>query len=110
VELFTATKPVIFAYHGYQRAIHEIIHGHVNTDRFHVRGFNEEGTTTPFDMVALNSMSRYHLAFEALRRSRPPNAPELMDACQQQLARALAYSREHLDDAADIRDWVWTES
>jgi xylulose-5-phosphate/fructose-6-phosphate phosphoketolase len=111
VGLFTAGQPVIFAYHGYQRAIHEIVHGRVNVERFHVRGFNEQGTTTtPFDMVALNSMSRYHLAFEAVRRSRLPNAPELMDACQQQLARALAYSREHLEDAPDIRDWVWTDS
>ncbi|MCO5221443.1 MAG: hypothetical protein M9947_07635 [Thermomicrobiales bacterium] len=55
VDLFTADKPVIFAFHGYQRAIHEIVHGRVNPERFHVRGFNEEGTTTtPFDMVVLN--------------------------------------------------------
>ncbi|MGN6813010.1 MAG: phosphoketolase family protein, partial [Thermomicrobiales bacterium] len=46
VNLFTADKPVVFAFHGYQRAIHEIVHGHANTDRFHVRGFNEQGTTT----------------------------------------------------------------
>ena len=55
IELFTADKPVIFAFHGYQRAIHEVVHGHVNTQRFHVRGFNEQGTTTtPFNMVVLN--------------------------------------------------------
>jgi phosphoketolase len=71
VELFTANRPVVFAFHGYQRAIHEIVHGHVDVDRFHVRGFNEQGTTTtPFDMTVLNGMSRYHLAAEALRRSR----------------------------------------
>ena len=70
VELFTADKPIVFAFHGYQRAIHEIVHGRVNVERFHVRGFNEQGTTTtPFDMVILNGMSRYHLAAEALRRS-----------------------------------------
>ncbi|MGH2388126.1 MAG: phosphoketolase family protein, partial [Chloroflexota bacterium] len=52
VELFTADKPIVFAFHGYQRAIHEIVHGRVNAERFHVRGFNEQGTTTtPFDMV-----------------------------------------------------------
>src|SRR2546423_6575786 len=68
VELFTADRPIVFAFHGYQRAIHEIVHGHVNAERFHVRGFNEQGTTTtPFDMVVLNGMSRYHLAAEALR-------------------------------------------
>ncbi|MGN6359980.1 MAG: phosphoketolase family protein, partial [Thermomicrobiales bacterium] len=62
VELFTADKPVVFAFHGYQRAVHELVHGRVNAGRFHVRGFNEQGTTTtPFDMVVLNGMSRYHL-------------------------------------------------
>ena len=70
VELFTADKPVVFAFHGYQRAIHEILHGRTNAERFHVRGFIEEGTTTtPFDMVVLNKMSRFHLCMEALRRS-----------------------------------------
>jgi len=110
IELFTADKPVVFAFHGYQRAVHEIIHGHANTHRFHVRGFNEQGTTTtPFDMVVLNGMSRFHLAHEALRRSRLPNAPELMDTCKQQIAAATAYSRQHLEDAPEIRDWVWTD-
>ena len=110
VELFTADKPVVFAYHGYQRAIHEIIHGRVNAERFHVRGFNEQGTTTtPFDMVVLNGMSRFHLAHEALRRSRLPNATELMDVCKQQTDRATAYSREHFEDLPEIRDWTWTD-
>ena len=66
VELFTADRPVVFAFHGYQRAIHEIVHRHPDFDRFHERSFNEQGTTTtPFDMVVLNGMSRYHLAAEA---------------------------------------------
>ena len=70
MEFFTARAPVVFAFHGYQRAIHAIVHGRPNAERFHVRGFNEQGTTTtPFDMVVLNGMSRYHLAAEALRRS-----------------------------------------
>ena len=69
VELFTADKPVVFAFHGYQRAIHEIVHGHPDVDRIHVRGFNEQGTTTtPFQMVVMNEMSRFHLAAEAIRR------------------------------------------
>src|SRR4029453_14478714 len=69
VELFTEDKPVIFAFHGYQRAIHEIVHGHPDVDRIHVRGFNEQGTTTtPFQMAVLNAMSRFHLAAEAIRR------------------------------------------
>ncbi len=111
VELFTADKPVIFAFHGYQRAIHEIIHGRVHAERFHVRGFNEQGTTTtPFDMVILNEMSRYHLCIEALRRSPRihDRAPTLIDACTTAIAQAVAYTREHFEDPPQIRDWVWS--
>ena len=72
--------PVVFAFHGYQRAIHEIVHGRPNGERFHVHGFNEQGTTTtPFDMVVLNGMSRYHLAVEALRRSPRSGARARLD-------------------------------
>jgi hypothetical protein len=72
VELFTANKQIVFAFHGYRRAIHEIVHGHIDVDRFHVRGFSEQGTTTtPLDMVLLNGMSRYHLAMDALKRIDP---------------------------------------
>jgi xylulose-5-phosphate/fructose-6-phosphate phosphoketolase len=68
--LFTSDKPVIFAFHGYPRVIHELIHGRSDPGRFHVRGYIEEGsTTTPFDMLVCNQMSRYHLALEALRRA-----------------------------------------
>ena len=116
VELFTADKPVVFAFHGYQRAIHEIVHGHVDVDRFHVRGFNEQGTTTtPFDMVVLNGMSRYHLAAEALRRAERTSdarlrdrAPTLISECEAAIARATAYSREHFEDPPEISDWTWT--
>jgi xylulose-5-phosphate/fructose-6-phosphate phosphoketolase len=113
VELFTARAPVVFAFHGYQRAIHAIVHGRPNAERFHVRGFNEQGTTTtPFDMVVLNGMSRYHLAAEALRRSprMRARAPVLIDTCMSLIAKARAYSREHLEDAPEISDWVWTET
>ena len=112
VELFTADKPVVFAFHGYQRALHEIVHGHVRPDRFHVRGFNEQGTTTtPFDMAALNGMSRYHLAAEALRRSagqREDSTPTLISRCESLVAQAKAYSREHFEDPPEIRHWSWT--
>src|SRR5215217_7086650 len=115
VELFTANKPVVFAFHGYQRAIHEIVHGHVGAERFHVRGFNEQGTTTtPFDMVVLNGMSRYHLVAEALRRAREASrarlrdrVPTLISECEAAIARATAYSREHFEDLPEIRDWTW---
>jgi xylulose-5-phosphate/fructose-6-phosphate phosphoketolase len=115
VELFTANKQVVFAFHGYRRAIHEIVHGHVDVDRFHVRGFSEQGTTTtPFDMVLLNDMSRYHLAMEALKRLGPEcraqdRAPTLISELEASISRAKAYSREHLEDPPEIREWVWTQ-
>jgi xylulose-5-phosphate/fructose-6-phosphate phosphoketolase len=112
VELFTADKPVVFAFHGYQRAIHEIVHGHPDVDRIHVRGFNEQGTTTtPFQMVVLNEMSRFHLAAEAIRRvpRLADRASALIAECDARIAESVAYSHEHLEDQPEIRDWVWTE-
>ena len=110
VDLFTADKPVVFAFHGYQRAVHEIIHGRVNAERFHVRGFKEQGTTTtPFDMVILNGMSRYHLAMEALRRAPRVRyqVPGLIAELENLIAKAVAYSREHLEDLPEIQHWTW---
>ena len=110
IDLFTAAKPVVFAFHGYQRAIHAIVHGRTRAERFHVRGFMEEGTTTtPFDMVVRNEMSRFHLCMEALRRSDYPQAGPLMAWCQDMLARHQAYTREHFEDMPEVRDWVWTD-
>jgi xylulose-5-phosphate/fructose-6-phosphate phosphoketolase len=112
VDLFTADKPVVFAFHGYQRAIHEIVHGHPDVDRIHVRGFNEQGTTTtPFQMVVMNSVSRFHLAAEAIRRVPRLNdrAPKLIAECEARIAESTAYAREHLEDQPEIRDWVWTD-
>ncbi len=111
VEIFTADKPVVFAFHGYQRAIHEVIHGRVNTDRFHVRGFNEQGTTTtPFDMVVLNGMSRYDLAIEAIKRTPRirPQATDLIAELHSLTAKAVQYSRDHLEDMPEISNWHWT--
>jgi xylulose-5-phosphate/fructose-6-phosphate phosphoketolase len=111
-ELFTADKPVVFAFHGYQRAIHEIVHGHPDTDRIHVRGFSEQGTTTtPFQMVVLNSMSRFHLAAEAIRRvpRLSDRVPDLTAECDARIEESVAYAHEHLEDPPEIRDWVWTD-
>ncbi|HEY0069752.1 MAG TPA: phosphoketolase family protein [Chloroflexia bacterium] len=111
VNVFTADRPIVFAFHGYQRAIHQLVHGRPNAERFHVRGFIEQGTTTtPFDMVVLNEMSRYHLAISALKyatRVRGLAAP-LVDECNTLIQRAVQYSREHFEDMPEIRDWVWT--
>jgi len=108
--LFTPDRPVVFAFHGYPRAIHQLVHGRSHPGRFHVRGFNEQGTTTtPFDMVVLNRVSRYHLVIEALRRTakRPPRWQELTNHCNAMLAKHSAYIREHLEDLPEITDWTW---
>ena len=113
VALFTENKPVVFAFHGYQRAVHEIVHGHPNTDRIHMRGFCEQGTTTttPFQMVVLNSMNRFHLAAEAIRRvpRLSDRAPALIAECEAHIEQSVAYAHEHLEDQPEIRDWVWTD-
>jgi xylulose-5-phosphate/fructose-6-phosphate phosphoketolase len=112
VEHFTADRPVIFAYHGYARAIHEVIHGRPDAGRFHVRGFIEEGTTTtPFDMVVRNKMSRYHLCIEAMQRATRVRAltPPLIEECNDLLARHDAYVLANLEDLPEIQNWVWTD-
>jgi len=111
VSLFTGTTDVVFAFHGYPRAIHEILHGRTNAQRFHVRGYMEEGTTTtPFDMVVLNKTSRYHLCLEALRRaSTIEGSGKLIQLCQDELARHRKYVVEHLEDIPEIANWKWTD-
>jgi xylulose-5-phosphate/fructose-6-phosphate phosphoketolase len=107
--LFGRDHQVVFAFHGYARALHQVLHGRPHPGRFHVRGFSEQGTTTtPFDMVVLNGMSRYHLALMALERApRPPaGAAELEAHCREMLARHHAYVREHLEDMPEVRDWT----
>ena len=109
-ELFTRDTQVVFAFHGYQRAIHEIVHGRANADRFHVRGFTEEGsTTTPFDMVVRNGMSRYHLCMLALRYAARTSygAESMLQLCTTMLERHAAYVREHLEDMPEVQNWVW---
>lgn len=111
-DLFTESAPVVFAFHGYQRVIHELIHHQVNPQRFHVRGYNEEGTTTtPFDMVVQNQISRYHLAILALRHATRvrSEAGAVIDAFEERLAAHQVYIREHDEDLPEVRDWVWSD-
>ena len=112
VEHFTEDRPVVFAFHGYPRAIHEVVHGRPNVPRFHVRGFNEEGTTTtPFDMVVLNGMSRYHLCIEAMRRAVRVHqlTPPLIAECDDMLTKHHAYVRSNFQDMPEISNWVWSD-
>ena len=112
-ELFTETTPVVFAFHGYQRVIHELIHHRPNPQRFHVRGYNEEGTTTtPFDVLVQNQMSRYHLATLALRHATRmrSHAGALIDQFDERLAAHHTYIRDFGEDLPEIREWRWTQS
>jgi xylulose-5-phosphate/fructose-6-phosphate phosphoketolase len=107
-ELFTDTVDVVFAFHGYPGAVHQLLHGRPDADRFRVRGFIEEGTTTtPFDMVVRNRVSRYHLVMDAINNARrtPPGSAELKEWCQAQLEAHEAYVVEHLEDMPEVRDW-----
>ncbi|MBT2522100.1 phosphoketolase [Arthrobacter sp. ISL-28] len=109
--LFTDSCDVVVAWHGYARSFHQLLHGRPNPERFHVRGYSQQGTTTtPFDMVVLNRMSRYHLALEALRRMprKFPGAAELAGHCNRQLAAHAEYIREHFEDLPEIREWIWS--
>jgi xylulose-5-phosphate/fructose-6-phosphate phosphoketolase len=111
-ELFTDQVEVVVAFHGYARALHQILHGRMRPERFHVHGYIEEGTTTtPFDMVVRNHMSRYDLVLDALSRSRrvARGARRLEDHCRAMLERHGQYVREHLEDMPEVRDWVWPE-
>jgi xylulose-5-phosphate/fructose-6-phosphate phosphoketolase len=109
--MFTTDKPVIFAFHGYPAIIHKLTYRRHNHDNFHVRGYKEEGTTTtPFDMVVLNSVDRYQLALDAIRR-----IPRLAGLVEAETARFNAtmqrhkqYIGEHGDDMPEVLQWRWT--
>jgi xylulose-5-phosphate/fructose-6-phosphate phosphoketolase len=108
--IFTTDRPVIFAFHGYPYLIHRLTyrrHGHAH---LHVRGYREEGTTTtPFDMVMLNDLDRYHLVMDVIDRV-PELGGRVAHIRQQMADRRLlhrAYTREHGEDPPEVRDWVW---
>ena len=108
-ELFTDTVDVIFSFHGFPGAIHQLVHGRPDVDRFHVRGFIEQGTTTtPFDMTVRNRASRFHLVMDALNNAArmPAGGTELKAWCEQKLAEHEAYVVEHLEDLPEIRAWT----
>jgi len=108
--LFTVDKPVIFAYHGYPWLIHRLTYRRTNHHNLHVRGYKEEGTTTtPFDMVMLNDLDRYHLVMDVIDR-----VPALGSTCatlRQQMAdkriAAREYTRTHGDEIPEVKERVW---
>jgi xylulose-5-phosphate/fructose-6-phosphate phosphoketolase len=108
--LFTVDRPVVFAYHGYPWLIHRLTYRRTNHSNLHVRGYKEEGTTTtPFDMVMLNDLDRFHLVIDVIDRL--PHLAGTADHLRQDMIdsrlRARAYGRQHGEDPPEIRDWVW---
>ncbi len=111
--IFTTDKPIIFAYHGYPWLIHRLTyrrHGHAN---LHVRGYKEEGTTTtPFDMVMLNDLDRYHLVMDVI--DRVPGLGSKAAGLHQRMAdarlEARLYAREHGTDTDEVNGWVWSDA
>ncbi|MBY5739540.1 phosphoketolase [Rhizobium leguminosarum] len=108
--IFTADKPVIFAYHGYPYLIHRLTYKRTNHRNIHVRGFIEEGTTTtPFDMTVLNELDRFHLAIEAIERvpGLKEKAGEALAVFRGKLAEHHDYVREYGEDMPEVRNWKW---
>jgi len=108
--LFTPNKPVIFAYHGYPYLIHRLTYRRTNHDNIHVRGFKEEGTTTtPFDMVVLNDLDRFHLVQDVIDRvpSLGYRAAGLRQEMRDRLQEHTHYVRQYGEDMPEIRDWAW---
>ena len=108
--LFPPGRAVIFAYHGYPWLIHRLIYRRHGHDNFHVRGYIEEGTTTtPFDMVMLNNLDRFHLVMDVIDRTPglTASAGRLRQLMVDKRIMARAYTREEGEDAPEIREWRW---
>jgi xylulose-5-phosphate/fructose-6-phosphate phosphoketolase len=109
--LFTVDRPVIFAYHGYPMLIHRLTYRRHGHDNLHVRGYKEEGTTTtPFDMVMLNDLDRFHLVMDVIDRvpGLSDSAGHVRQLMVDNRISARAYTRLEGQDAPEIRDWKWT--
>jgi xylulose-5-phosphate/fructose-6-phosphate phosphoketolase len=108
--LFTTDRPVVFAYHGYPWLIHRLTYRRTNHDNIHVRGYKEEGTTTtPFDMVMLNDLDRYHLVIDVIDRvpGLESRAGHVRQRMVDQRLRARQWTRDHGEDMPEVRDWTW---
>ncbi|MFI6172541.1 phosphoketolase [Nocardia sp. NPDC051052] len=108
--LFTHDRPVIFAFHGYPWLVHRLTYRRANHAGLHVRGYQERGTTTtPFDMVMLNDLDRFHLVMDVI--DRVPNLGERAAGLRQEMVdarwEARAWTREHGEDIPRVADWTW---
>jgi xylulose-5-phosphate/fructose-6-phosphate phosphoketolase len=108
--LFTRDKPILFAYHGYPWLIHRLTYRRTNHVNLHVRGYKEQGTTTtPFDMVVLNDLDRFHLAMDAADRvpALAGKAAHLKQHMRDKRVEHKEYIARHGEDMPEIRDWKW---
>jgi len=108
--LFTLDKPIIFAFHGYPWLIHRLAYRRTNHKNLHVRGYKEEGTTTtPFDMVVLNDLDRFHLVADVFDRvpKLGPRAASVKQAIHEKLIEHKQYIAEHGEDLPEVRNWKW---
>ena len=108
--LFTRDRPILFAYHGYPWLIHRLAYRRANHANLHVRGYKEEGTTTtPFDMVVLNDLDRFHLVSDVMDRvpKMRARAPHIKQAMRDRLVEHKEYIERHGEDMPEIRDWKW---
>ncbi|MBK7765594.1 MAG: phosphoketolase family protein [Sulfuritalea sp.] len=108
--LFTTDKPILFAYHGYPSLIHRLTYRRTNHDNLHVRGYKEEGTTTtPFDMVVLNTLDRFHLVMDVANRAPKlqSRAVHIKQRMRDKLNQHTQYIHRHGEDMPEIRDWKW---
>jgi len=109
-DIFTSDRPVVFAYHGYPWLIHRLTYRRHNHDNIHVRGYKEEGTTTtPFDMAMLNDLDRFHLVMDVIDRvpGLGTKAAHIRQLMVDKRIEHRQYTRDHGEDAPDIRDWIW---
>ena len=108
--IFTTDKPIIFAFHGYPWLIHRLTYRHTNHNNLHVRGYKEEGTTTtPFDMVVLNDLDRFHLVMDVIDRvpKLGHRAAYVKQQMQDKLIEHKHYIEKYGDDMPEIREWKW---
>ena len=110
--LFTTSKPIIFAYHGYPWLIHRLTYRRTNHGNLHVRGYKEEGTTTtPFDMVVLNTLDRFHLVIDVANRvpKLQAQAAHIKQRMRDKLNEHTQYIHQFGEDMPEIRDWKWSQ-
>ena len=111
--LFTKDKPIVFAFHGYPKLIHQLTYRRTNHENMHVRGYKEEGTiTTFFDNLVLNDLDRFHLVIDVINRlpQLSDKAAKLKLLLEEKLIEHRTYINKHGEDLPEIRNWKWSQN